>query len=270
MVELNPRNLNTIVLLLTRRVLKRRTTVWGHVWPRSGKDSATARLRLLLCQIADGALLYTDREAGELRSALPNVKTYVAHNSLYPRWRMGASETAPEPERFVWIGRLSADKNPLLAINAFGHYRANGHAAAKLVVFGSGNQEGALREQVGRLKLDDHVDFRGWVNDPVVLQSEFQRAVACISSGYVGLNVTQALGFGCPVIWPFGVNHAPEFVLLNERNSVSFAAGDHESLSGAMSQIASMEVDRHEIAKVVADTYSTEKMAEGLLACLIN
>ena len=51
-VDLNPRSLNAWVLLAVRRAARRRTLVWGHLYPVRGGTSVTARLRAAMRRIA--------------------------------------------------------------------------------------------------------------------------------------------------------------------------------------------------------------------------
>lgn len=269
MVELNPRNVNTWPLLILRRFLPgRRTSVWGHVWPRAGAESITAKLRLILCRLADGVLVYTEDQARQLRAALPSTRTFVAYNSLYPHRFLNAGDEVINSNHFVWIGRMVPDKDPILALNAFADYARLHAPQATLTMFGAGPDEDSVRRHVAELGVEDRVKLRGWVSDPAELKPEFNRAAACISSGYVGLNVTQSLGFGCPVIWPDGLAHAPEQVLLTEFNSISFPANDRTALVRAMETAADATFNRARIAADVAAVYASERMAEGLLACL--
>ena len=50
------------------------------------------------------------------------------------------------------------------------------------------------------LGIDRDVIFYGHVSEPSELRSVYGASVASLSPGYVGLSVTQSLGFGVPMI----------------------------------------------------------------------
>ena len=90
--EGNPRILSTWLVLIVRRLLKRRTILWMHAWPRSGRGSKTNLLRGLMRALADALLLYTHSQAAEIGKRKGTV--FVAPNSLYKRRDMAFCETS--------------------------------------------------------------------------------------------------------------------------------------------------------------------------------
>src|SRR5690349_19208794 len=108
MADLNPRNLSTWVILVLRRLAGRRTVLWGHAWPRAGRESRTDRLRGGQRRLASALVLYTERQRDELRAVMPpSTALYAAPNALY-----GAAELRPVPPRdgrpasFLCVARL--------------------------------------------------------------------------------------------------------------------------------------------------------------------
>lgn len=267
--ELNPRNLNTWGLLLARKLLGRRTVLWGHAWPRAGASSSTDLLRGVLRRLADRLLVYTHEQRRSLLTKQPQLAISVAPNSLYWKKDMYSAELAEgEDPRFIWIGRLVPDKRLTLALEGLAHFNSSAGRRATLIVIGDGPERDACQRRAVQLGVDAYVTFLGWQDDVNYLRSMFHEATSCISSGYVGLNATQSLGFGCPVIWSRSPSNAPEAALLGAENSVLFAANDAVDLSCAMALAVSRQFDRHEIARHTAENYSVEAMAEGFLECL--
>lgn len=69
-IDLNPRSLTSWIILVTRKLLHRRTLVWGHLHPRSGADSPTAGVRRSMARLADGVITYTWAERHTARESL--------------------------------------------------------------------------------------------------------------------------------------------------------------------------------------------------------
>ena len=111
------------------------------------------------------------------------------------------------------------------------------------------------------------VQFLGEIVDEHSLAELFGSALASIASGYVGLNATQSIGYGCPIVYPTGEPHAPEIAALNESNSLSFPRDDPEALARAMIEIerAQDRFDREAISQRTRETYSAERMASNFL-----
>lgn len=258
-VELNPRNPNTWVVAAVRRLLGRPTWAWGHVWPRGGSGSRSDRLRGAVRRLTGHVLVYTAEQAAELRQHSPTVAVGVVPNSLYREADLGPSSD-DEPERFVWIGRLVPEKDPLLVVEAYRRYRENGGRLG-LSIIGDGALRGEVVHAVDRHGLSEHVAVLGWVDDRRRLQDQFSRSAALLCTGYAGLNVTQSLGFGCPVLYAAGERHSPELCLLDAGNSMSFPAGDAAALAVAMGRAQDWVVDRPALARAVADEYSADAMA---------
>lgn len=266
MMEMNPRNANVWLLLILRRLAGRRTTLWGHAWPRSGPGTSRGGARRLLRRLASASLVYTNAEAEQLMSREGKL-VYVAPNSLYKRADLGAGPADGSRVGFLWIGRLVAAKNPLLALEAFAML-PDAATEQTLTFVGDGPLRRACEEMARDLGVGHRTRFLGSVHDPVLLRGLFQAAVASIATEYVGLNATQSLGFGCPVVWPRNALHAPEVTLLNESNSFAYSSGSAQELMEALQAATQVALDREAIAAAIAGEYSSEMMAKGFLSCL--
>jgi len=96
----------------------------------------------------------------------------------------------------VCIGRLAAQKNVALAIDAF----ARSGRAGRLVILGQGPEEAALKARAARLGVADRIDFAGYVPDVSRYLAEAD-ALLCTSlfEGYPAAWI-EALGGGVPVV----------------------------------------------------------------------
>ena len=113
--------------------------------------------------------------------------------------------THPEPAaarndrmvRFVFVGRLVAEKNLGMLIDAFGQLQDK---SKRLVLVGNGNQRGELENRVRELSLTDQVVFVGESNTPEKYYKEADFFVIPSSYESFGQVVIEALSSGVPVI----------------------------------------------------------------------
>lgn len=264
-VELNPRLITSWLLILLRKIRGRQTFAWGHVFPRAGEFSRTDKVRGVMRSLLDGMIVYTEGEAASLRRVNPGVKAFVAYNSIYSRSVM-KPRFGQDRRDFVMSGRLVPGKKPYLAAAAFAKLFEN-HPDARLVILGEGTERLRIESDFQRLVSSGAILFRGEVVNPDELFEQYGTAVALVAAGYVGLNATQALGYGVPVIYAGNEPHAPEVEVLNDGNSIEFESGDADSLAVAMETAwrnrSLVDESAHELSGRIASTYSVETMAQA-------
>jgi glycosyltransferase involved in cell wall biosynthesis len=267
-LELNPRILSTWVILITRRLLNRPTIAWGQVFGRQGPHSRTARPRREMRQVINGLIVYTESERSAFRERHPGKACWVAANAIYRRDEMVTTDGQIR-DGFMCIGRLVPEKRPHLALEAFLIF-ARRHPGARLTYIGDGPEREHLEADVARMRLGENVQVLGHVADWATLRGEFAKTVATVCPGYAGLNVTQSLGFGVPVIYTSREPNAPEVEALNEGNSIEFVAQDAESLAQAMASSWSARdawaAEASEISAQTRNRYSAEAMARAFEA----
>jgi len=214
-------------------------------------------------------ILYTEAEKRAFVALHPSTPTFVAANAVYPAAELTPATGTCERDSFILIGRLVEGKKPALVVRAFEDFRST-HPDARLLVIGTGPLLAPLREEFNSLVVAGAVEFLGQVDDSCALREHFARAVAMIGGGYVGLNVTQSLGFGVPVIFAGDEPHAPEVELLDEGNSRSFLADDSRDLARVMADVwaarATVDARAEKISAAVRAKYSTEVMADAFRA----
>jgi glycosyltransferase involved in cell wall biosynthesis len=273
-VELNPRIVNTWLLLFARRLLRRPTLVWGHAFPRAGADASSDRLRAVVRRLADRVIVYTKRDVETLQSREPELDLRAAPNAIYSKSAMKVQAAEPV-NRLVWIGRMVDDKRPLLALRGFAAIPAHVRGDTRLTFVGDGPLLADIRRAVAASAVRDYVDIYGWVTDEEALARVFSEAVGMLATGYVGLNVTQALGFGVPVLYPDREPHAPEVEAINGDNSLVFSARDEMSLATTIERLLTDRTvwlsRRHSISADTREAYSVENMASAFIeACLFR
>jgi glycosyltransferase involved in cell wall biosynthesis len=271
MLELNPRILSVWATLLVRRILGRPTILWGHAWPRRGAGTRTEPLRALLRRQADVLVAYTETQAKELRTLMPGHKIFAAPNAIYRVADMWA-ETVARPRSFIYVGRLVAEKNPALLVDAFAR-AASRLGDTRLVFVGAGPEEQALTARARAMGIAERMDIVGPVTDVGQLRSLYSHALASVSPGYVGLSLIQSLGFGVPMIVADVESHSPEIEAARESGAVTFFGADSVTeLAEALVKFYEEEhewiVRRDEITTWCRDRYSAERMADGFVEAI--
>ncbi|SDG71299.1 Glycosyl transferases group 1 [Microbacterium sp. 77mftsu3.1] len=268
-LDLNPRSLTSWLLMLVRKVRGRRTLLWGHLSPRRGMNSATSRLRESMRGLADGTILYGYDSVVPARDMNPRVPLWVAPNSLYLAEQMTPALMDSASPSVLYVGRLVASKKVELLIRAL-TVPAAASAGVIVEIVGAGEEEGHLRGLASELGVADRVVFHGEITSPRDLHSLYERVAVAVSPGYAGLSVTQALGFGVPVLVAKDEPHAPEIELVRFGGIRFFESDNAIALGKAITTEieAASKQDRETLAARVRGAYSAEQMAAGLIDAL--
>ncbi|MDN4490652.1 glycosyltransferase [Demequina sp. SYSU T00068] len=267
-VDLNPRSLTAWWLLVARWLTRRRTLVWGHMHPQSGGDSGTAWLRRAMRRLADGAVSYTYGDSLRASNEVANRPIWVAPNALHTSQEMRFSSGTVR-DSVIYVGRFSADKKVALLVEAFAEACERGLEATLLLV-GDGPLRPNLQTLIAEANLSQAVEMPGWTNDAAHLRRYYDRAFVAVSPGFAGLGLTQALGFGVPMLVSRDESHSPE-IELAEFGGVEFFESDSAgALASALERAyaARDEVPHANQSALVASRYSAEAMARGLADAL--
>lgn len=271
-VDLNPRSVTAWTILGTRRILQRRTLVWGHIHPQAGAKSGTAGLRRAMRRLANGTISYTYRDAKKAQDDLPGLHVWTAPNSLYPRIDIQPVGTrGTKRSDVLYVGRLAAEKKIDLLVRGFA-LAAMADPGMRLVVVGGGDEESRLRGLAVELGIADRVSFAGWIDDIGQLREFYETAFCTVSTGFAGLGLTQSLGFGVPMIVADSEPHSPE-IELEESGGVSYFESDSPSslavaiLAGSKRAHALPDL---RISEFTRERYSAEAMANGLRCALLD
>lgn len=266
-LELNPRIVNVWLIIFARKLLGRKTVLWGHAWPRDGKMAKSDRVRNVLRNLADILILYTKKQAVELKEKKPRSKLIVAPNSLYFKDDMWCKHS--QQRDFIYVGRLIKQKKPELMIKAFIAFTENNEDST-LIIVGDGPEKARLEKIVENNNLNDRIKFKGHISDLGTLRQLYGTAVASVSPGYVGLSITQSLSFGVPMIISKNENHAPEIEAAKEGFNTEFfntdSAQDLASKYQYFYENKSLWSERAEsIINDCKDNYTAEKMADSII-----
>lgn len=266
-VDLNPRSVTAWLLLISRR--RRRTLVWGHLYPKAGKNASTSRLRRAMRRLANGTISYTYTHRDAAVKDLPGQPVWVAPNALYDRALMTPSDSDEYRDAAVYVGRLVASKKVHLLIEAMA-ILAPKLPNFRMVLVGDGEE---LHELVGlatKFGIEDSIEFLGWVDNVVDLQTVYSSAFCSLSPGFAGLGLTQSLGFGVPMIVSRDEEHSPEIELATTGGVSWFETDSAQSLARAIetSWEAKATLPLSNISKETGRMYSAEAMSFGLECAL--
>jgi glycosyltransferase involved in cell wall biosynthesis len=269
-IEMNPRVLSNWLILTLRRILCKKSTLWGHFFGRKDNITKQGWGRRTMIMLAGGNLIaYTEIEANRFRQHWPKRKVAVAPNSLVRESEISFNEGTKRHD-FVYSGRLSKDKDPEILLRAFGRFIFSNESASKLHIVGDGELELNLKLLASKLSMADRVVFHGFISDHDQLKQIYESCIAGVTGGFVGLSAVQALGFGVPLIYPLkgGLAHAPEVSLLNSENSIP-TSNDYLGFASAMNvAYINREILRQRgpmIASELRSNHTVERMSIGFL-----
>jgi glycosyltransferase involved in cell wall biosynthesis len=161
----------------------------------------------------------------------------------------------------VWVGRLSPEKDPLLAVEALSLLPES--TGAHLRFIGDGAMKNAIVARAAELGMADKVAIAGHVSDP--FQSLLGAELALCTSRFEGFGnaIVEALACGTPVVatdCPWG----PREILDGGRYGKLVPVGDAPALAAAIAQALSAPADRAALRERAA-RYTTDRAAREFI-----
>jgi glycosyltransferase involved in cell wall biosynthesis len=143
-------------------------------------------------------------------------------------------------------------------------------AECRLVIVGDGPLRDSLVAKVQAHEFGSRIDLPGTVTCIKELQRLYANAIAGVSPGYVGLSITQSLGFGVPMIISRNEPHAPEIEAAQDgQNAVFFETDNRDALASTLVDVYRDRERwrdlRESISAQCVRDYSAERMAQGFL-----
>ena len=265
-LEMNPRIISNWIILIIRKILNRKTVLWGHAWPRAGKNSYSDKIRHLMRLLGTTIIVYTKTQQKELQVKMPNKNISFASNSLYRVNEMKTNYSDSSIKNMIYVGRLTRSKKPLLFIKSFHKIYDKLPNNIKLFVVGDGPEKQEILKYIKQNNLHSSIEMFGHIDDYETLRKLYFSSLFSISPGYIGLSVTQSFGFGVPMIVSEYENHSPEIEAVKEgENAIYFQTDNVESLCEKMYQIYEYRDKwinkRNNIVKDCQTNYSIEAMS---------
>jgi glycosyltransferase involved in cell wall biosynthesis len=147
-------------------------------------------------------------------------------------------------------GRLVAVKDHMTLLEAFARLRAE--RAARLVIFGDGPLEGALRAKADALGIGASVLLPGYVNDPSACYKAADLFVLSSTSEGFGNVLIEAMAEGVPVV-STDAPHGPREILADGRYGPLVPVGDAGALALAMASTLDAPLDAQTLRARAAD-----------------
>jgi glycosyltransferase involved in cell wall biosynthesis len=180
---------------------------------------------------------------------------------------------APDAPLVATAGRLTEMKGFAHLIEAWPQIRGS-QPSARLVLFGEGDQEGALRNQAERLGVAGSVCFAGFREDVSTLHAAADVfALPSVRDESMSHAVLEAMAAGCAVVVSEVASGGFEAALEQDACRV-VASGDSEALSGAITELLSdsalrAKMGRRAQAWVLAE-HSLERATDRIEAILLE
>jgi glycosyltransferase involved in cell wall biosynthesis len=252
-----PRCLSNIAFLIKARLKGARTIWWGHYWSSTSRPWR-AGLRMLLMQLSDAILFYTDREVEEYSAGRHASRKPVLglNNGIETDEIIRLREPydpSLRPRDLLFIGRITPKAELGLLLEALA---LSACAGIRLDVIGSGEDDAHLRERCVELGIAERVTWHGGTKDERRIAEIANACKAFVYPGGVGLSLIHGLAYGLPaIIHDARRNHMPEFAALEAgRNGITFKQGDTASLAEA---IALLQADSERLKGMSAAAIST-------------
>jgi glycosyltransferase involved in cell wall biosynthesis len=200
---------------------------------------------------------------------MPGRRIVAAPNGIYRAATMVPAEG--DPTHFLYVGRLIQAKKPFLLLDAFLAVLDELEPDVRLVFVGDGPLADELRQR--SVGAGERVCFEGHVSDVERLRDLYANAISSVSPGYVGLSITQSLGFGVPMIVARDEPHSPEIEAAVEgMTAMIVPSNDPRALGCAMLEMAGRRFDwldrRPRISDWARQRYSVEEMSRRLASVL--
>jgi glycosyltransferase involved in cell wall biosynthesis len=166
------------------------------------------------------------------------------------------------PNDIVSVGRLSAQKNHALLIEAFGDI-ADRFPETNLRIYGTGDLEDELRNRIDRLNLNDRIFLMGTTDH--VEEVLAGAKVFVLPSNYEGMPnaLMEALAMGVPSIAADCPCGGPRMLIRDKENGFLFPVGDRRALAELLAELLSDEEKREhvgEAARVRAKEFHPQKV----------
>jgi glycosyltransferase involved in cell wall biosynthesis len=131
---------------------------------------------------------------------LPADRIHVLTNAIDPELYRPDRTTTPEYD-YLWIGRFSPEKDPLLFVEALSLLRESG-VEFRAAMLGSGALVDDVTERISERGLSDLIDLPGWVDPPIEYYHRSRIFVSTSERDALPLTMIEAMATGVPCVVP--------------------------------------------------------------------
>lgn len=227
----NARIINYMILLVFYRIKGIKTIWWGQGWT-AGSRGVNAKLRRLMMNLANGVLVYTEKESTGLNIIPPTMglnngldldEIVDIKRSIQPR-------NNERPLSLLFIGRLTSKSG----IERIVETVTNLQIDVRLNVVGDYKLFSTnFPELYQRAVLSGRVNWHGAIYDETRIAKIAANCDFFIYGGAVGLSLIHAFSYYLPaIVHSNHLGHMPEFAAFEDGiNGYSFEENDYKNLS---------------------------------------
>ena len=238
---------NCLLLGLATIGLKFRSIMSERIDPSMVKRNGIYSFLLnIIFSNADKVVFQTKRAKNYYSSAIQN-KSIIIGNPI----KVECNASPIKTKSIVSVGRLTAQKNQKMLIDAFSVFR-KGHPDYKLIIYGEGELRQELEHRINELNLQDAVFLPG--NSRHIHNDISDAEMFVLSSDFEGLSnaLLEAMMMGIPTI---STNCAgSDEVIESYKNGLLIPIGDVKALTNAIEYY----FENKDIAKKMASLASKE------------
>ncbi len=265
------RYISTWGLVVLRKLLNKKTIIWGHI---SGKSSFGYAIRYILIKCSIGFICYTKSQKEKLQLSHPKLPIWVTNNSCLAR-RDCNSKMNIDEYNIIYVGRLVKEKKIFDLVEFFvqGILQNKFQQCFRLLIIGKGAEKERIEKYIDKFDLNvkNRISLLGEIVDRNRLKKIYHNSFFSISPGYVGLSVIQSFGFGVPMMISKYENHSPEIeVFMEGFNGVYYTdVNDFYSKLNELYNSRSAWLDkRNMISENIKKNYVYENMVETFISAI--
>jgi len=151
----------------------------------------------------------------------------------------------PEAKVVGWVGRLTREKGPDIALDAFARLQPGGEAPAQLHFVGDGRLRSELETQAAALGLTERVRWHGAIPDVARLYPAFDLLMLSSRTEGTPMVLFEAMASSVPIV-ATSVGGVPD--VLGSRGGWSVPPGSPDALAGALADALASPVEARERA----------------------
>jgi glycosyltransferase involved in cell wall biosynthesis len=207
--------------------------LWGH---SHGRRKILRPFRRWLDSRCSAIITYTSEGKNKLiLEGVDASKIFVANNTV----DIANAGFSPEVARrsFLFSGRITKRKGLNEALMAFATIQNQLPKEVNFEIIGEGPERSSLEALATELGIAEKVVFHGAVYDSGQLKQIFQRSLAYVSPGHVGLGVLHSFAYGVPPLTRRFASHAPEFNHIKDGENGLLFDGTVQDLAAVMQQL---------------------------------